>query len=100
MEEVGGVDLNGKAHGTTLLHYTVLMNNVEAVRMLLAETRFTLHNALEGESGTSAVGLAALGGRWDILKELAHHPKVDLAVGGLDLDDLMRYEVCLIIRTF
>ena len=40
------VDLNCKAHGTTLLHYAVLKNNVEAVRMLLAETRFILHNAL------------------------------------------------------
>ena len=94
------VDLNGKAHGRTLLHYAVLKNNVEAVRMLLAETRFILHNALEEKEGTSAVGLAAMGGHWDILKELAHHPKVDLAVSGLDPDDLMRYEVCLIIRTF
>ena len=94
------VDLNCKAHGTTLLHYAVLKNNVEAVRMLLAETRFILHNALEEKEGTSAVGLAAMGGHWDILKELAHHPKVDLAVSGLDPDDLMRYEVCTIIRTF
>ena len=94
------VDLNCKAHGTTLLHYAVLMNNVEAVRMILAETRFILHNAVEEEEGTSAVGLAAFRGHWDILKELAHHPKVDLAVGGLDPDDLMKYEVCMIIRTF
>ena len=94
------VDLNCKAHDATILHFAVLTNNVEAVRMILAETRFTLHNALEEEEGMSAVGLAAFGSHWDILKELAHHPKVDLAVGGLDPDDLMKYEVCTIIRTF
>ena len=94
------VDLNCKAHGTTILHFAVLTNNVEAVRMILAETRFILHNALEEKEGTSAVGLAVIKGRWDILKELAHHPKVDLDVGGLGPDDLMKYEVFMIIRTF
>ena len=56
----------------------------------MAETRFTSHNALIEDKGTSAVGLAAIKGYWDILKELAEHPKVDLAVCDLRPADLKR----------
>ena len=60
------------------------------MRRILAETRFTSHNALIEDRGTSAVGLAAIKGYWDILKELAEHPKVDLAVCDLRPADLKR----------
>ena len=86
------VDVNSKRGplGSTVLHEAVFKNNIEAVRMILAESRFTSHNALIEDRGTSAVGLAAIKGYWDILKELAEHPKVDLAVCDLRPADLKR----------
>ena len=89
---IGRVDVNSKRGplGSTVLHDAVFKNNIEAVRMILAETRFTSHDALIEDRGTSAVGLAAIKGYWDILKELAEHPKVDLAVCDLRPADLKR----------
>ena len=86
------VDVNCKRGplGTTVLHMDVINNHLEAVKMILAEPRFTSANALREPEGLSAVGLAAVKGHWDVLKELVHHPSVDLAVSGLGPDDLAR----------
>ena len=86
------VDVNCKrGHlGLTALHTAAFNNNVESVRLILAEPRFTSHNDLDGDDGTTALGLAASEGHWDSVKELVQHPKVDLAAGGLGPDDLIR----------
>ena len=86
------VDLNCKTGlgltGQNVLHGAVIENNIEALRMILADTRFASHNALD-KKGRSAAFIAAVNGYWDIFKELVHHPKVDLAVRGLGPDDLI-----------
>ena len=75
---------------STALHTAAFNNNVEAVRLILAEPRFTSHNNLDGHDGKTALGLAASKGHWDALEELAQDPKVDLAFIGLSPDDLKR----------
>ena len=86
------VDLNCKTElgltGQNVLHGAVIENNIEALRMILADTRFASHNALD-KKGRSAAFIAAINGYWDLFKELVHHPKVDLAVSGLGPDDLI-----------
>ena len=86
------VDVNCKRGnlGSTVLHTAAFNNNVESVRLILAEPCFTSHNDLDGQDGTTALGLAASKGHWDSVKELAQHPKVDLALGGQTPDDLIR----------
>ena len=86
------VDVNCRrgSDGATVLHNAVHNNNVEAVRMILEEPRFTSHNTLEENEGMSALGLAAIKGHWETLKELVQHTKVDFALSGLGLDDLIR----------
>ena len=86
------VDVNCRrgSDGATVLHNAVHNSNVEAVRLILDEPRFTSHNTLEENEGTSALGLAAIKGHWEMLKDLVQHPKVDLALSGLGPDDLIR----------
>lgn len=85
------VDVNYRgSDGATVLHNAVHNNNVEAVRMILEEPRFTSHNTLEENEGISALALAAIKGHWETLKELVQHTKVDFALSGLGLDDLIR----------
>ena len=85
------VDVNCKiGPGVTVLHMAALTNNVQNVKLILAEPRFTSANALNEDEDT-AVTIAASKGNWDVLKELVHHPSIDL--GGKDnngLDELIR----------
>ena len=85
------VDVNCRrsSDGATVLHNAVHNNNVEAVRLILDAPRFTSHNTLEEDEGTSAIGVAAIKCHWEALKELVQHPKVDLALSALGPDDLI-----------
>ena len=77
----------------TLLHHAVAENNVEAVKLMLAEPRFTSADVLDEQAGVAAVRIAAVNGYWAVLKELVLHPSTDLAVkdkDGWSVDDLAR----------
>ena len=66
--------------------------NVEVVRLILAEPRFTSANELDSE-GNTALRNAAVEGLWDVFRELTHHPSIDLGVrdqDGWSVDDLAR----------
>ena len=88
------VDVNCKSgpldplgYRQTILHVAAYKYNVEAVKLILAEPRFI--------SDISVVWVAVITGhmvgQWDVLKELVHHPGIDLGEkDGLDLDDLIR----------
>ena len=83
------VDVNckGGARGANILHAAVAFyNDTEVVKLILREPRFTSANVLD-EMGCTAVTAAMFEGKWDALKELVHHPSVDL---GVNLDDLAR----------
>ena len=89
------VDVNCKLGplGTTVLHMAAAKNNLEVTKLILAEPRFTLHNALVSLEERSALSIAAIKGNWDVLKELVHHPSIDLDVkhkNGLTVNDLLR----------
>ena len=79
--------------GTTVLHMAAAKNNLEVTKLILAEPRFTFHNALVSMEERSALSIAAIKGHWDVLKELVHHPSIDLDVkhkNGLTVNDLLR----------
>ena len=87
------VDANGSGplgplgYRQTALHVAAYKHNVEAVKLILAEPRLI--------SDISVVWVAVITGhmvgQWDVLKELVHHPGIDLGEkDGLDLDDLIR----------
>ena len=89
------VDVNCKfgSHGRTILHTAAGKNNVEAVKLILAEPRFTSTNSLAEPGGRTPLAIAALKGNWDVFKELVDHPSVDLDVkdkNGLTIDDILR----------
>ena len=87
------VDVNCKiGNGRTVLHVAAFTNSVEKVKLILAEPRFTSANALD-EDECTAVTIAASKGNWDVLKELVHHPSIDLEGedrNGVSLDQLIR----------
>ena len=75
-------------HGSigTVLHRATAYKNVAAVKLILAEPRFTSANALTRltmadapveQKGTAAF-VAAVKCYWEVLKELVHHPSIDL----------------------
>ena len=72
------VDLNcTNQNGTTALHYAVDDDNVEGVRMLLADPRLNTVNHKDKWGRTP--GMAAM--KWksvNALRELVNHPSVDL----------------------
>ena len=72
------VDLNCiLQHGTTALHFAVDGDNVEGVRMLLADPRLNTVNHKDRWGRTP--GMAAM--KWksvNALRELVNHPSVDL----------------------
>ena len=96
------VDVNCKCDPFgTVLHVAAANNNVEAVKLILAESRFTSANELGVAQDPdpdkvyvfTAVTTAASKGNWEVLKELVHRPNIDLGVkdnNGLGLDDLTR----------
>ena len=80
---------------TTILHVAAGISTVEAVKLILAEPRFTSANALaridkfKKAGRITALGVAAAKGNCEIFKELVLHPSVDLDVKnekGLDVD--------------
>ena len=91
-----GVDVNCKHEqlSETVLHQASsgIYYNVEVVRLILAEPRFTSANELDSE-GNTALRNAAVEGLWDVFRELTHHPSIDLGVrdqDGWSVDDLAR----------
>ena len=83
------VDVNCKCGQLrkTILYVAAACNNVEAVRLILAEPHFRA----EGQMGFVATCIAAIDGCWDALKVLVHHPNIDLSVkdkNGVSIDDL------------
>ena len=91
------MDVNCKqtSSGMTALHAAVSAeNNVESVRLILAEPRFTSANERTTDSeNQTAVDIAASERNWDALRYLAQHPKIDLDVKdekGLGIDDMIR----------
>ena len=87
------VDVNCKdEYQQTVLHLAITGKNVEVVRLILAEPRFTSANELDCE-GNTALRNAAVEGLWDVFRELTHHPSIDLGVrdqDGWSVDDLAR----------
>ena len=72
------VDLNCiLQHGTTALHFAVDDDNVEGVRMLLADPRLNTVNHKD-KGGRTPVMLAMNCKKVNILRELVNHPSVDL----------------------
>ena len=83
------VDVNSNyEHGSigTVLHRATAYKNVAAVKLILAEPRFTSANALTRltmadapveQKGTAAF-VAAVKCYWEVLKELVNHPSIDL----------------------
>ena len=106
------VDVNVKdcaTHGRTVLHDAAYSNNVEAVKLILEEPRFTSANVVDehwgrrGRAGThkgnaflgsfTAVSVAVVRSNFNVLKELVHHPSIDLDLkdkDGRGIDDLVR----------
>ena len=91
------MDVNCKqtSSGMTALHAAVSAeNNVESVRLILAEPRFTSANERTTDTeNQTAVDIAASERNWDALRYLAQHPKIDLDVKdkkGLGIDDMIR----------
>ena len=88
------VDINCRhgSCGKTILHGAAWFNNVDAVKLILAEPRFTSANALDCLKHTAVV-VAASEGNWNVFKELVLHPSIDLGgkdKNGASLEDLIR----------
>ena len=86
------VDVNGKcgSHGITILHTAAaLCRNVEVVKLILDEPRFTSANEYNLD-GIPALVIAALKINWDVLEVLVHHPSIELDKYGPCLDNLAR----------
>ena len=87
------IEVNCKhGNGKTILHGAAFFNNVDAVKLILAEPRFTSANVLD-KVGCTAVVVAASEGNWNVFKELVLHPSIDLGgkdKNGASLEDLIR----------
>ena len=80
--------------GNTVLHVATSYNNLEAVKLILAEPRFVSANALTMHNKSTALSSAVFHGYWSILKQLVHHPSIDLDMkqnGEMTIDDLLRF---------
>ena len=84
---------------TTILHVAAGITTVEAVKLILAEPRFTSANALaridkfKKAGRITALGVAAAKGNCEIFKEMVLHPSIDLDVKnevGLNVDDWLK----------
>ena len=94
--EVNHKDLPGM---TTVLHVAAGFSTVEAVKLILAEPRFTSANALaridkfKKAGRITAHGVATAKGNCEIFKEMVLHPSIDLDVKnevGLNVDDWLK----------
>ena len=100
---------DGDKDGRTVLHDAAYANNVEAVKLILEEPRFTSANVVDaqwgrrGRWGTNpdeasmgsfdAVSVAVVKCNFDVLKVLVHHPSIDLDLkdkDGRGVDNLIR----------
>ena len=72
------LDLNcTNVSGRTALHFAVLGDNVEAVRLLLADPRLSTANHKDND-GVTPVMAAVISRKVEALRELVAHPSVDL----------------------
>ena len=72
------VDLNGTdALGKTALHHAAESDNVEGVRLILADPRLSTANH-QDNMGNAPVMVALARNQVDSLRELVSHPSVDL----------------------
>ena len=79
--------------GWTALHMAVIIDNVEGVKLLLADPRL---NTRKDNDGWTPVMTAILHKNVDVLRELVAHPSVDLDARdelGLSLEDRARWEL-------
>ena len=88
------VELNcTDADGDTALHETSLYNNVEAVKLLLADPRLSTANHKNKHGWTPAMS-ALVNVNANVLRELVAHPSVDLNIGWPEtsLEDYARWD--------
>ena len=94
------VDLNGTdALGKTALHQAAESDNVEGVRLLLADSRLSSANRRD-KAGNTPVMLALARNQVDSLRELVAHPSVDLDIKdkeGRSLEEKARWVLKLYI---
>ena len=87
------VDLNcTNSNDSTALHLAAADDNVEGVRLLLNDSRFSTANH-QNNKGETAVMVAVLHNELNALRELVAHPSVDLDVldqDGRSLEELER----------
>ena len=79
--------------GWTALHDAVYNDNVEGVKLLLADPRLNTHNQ-KGKLGWTPVLAAIVQEKVNALRELVAHPSVDLDIRdnlGNSLEDLARW---------
>ena len=91
------LDLNlTDSWGETALHIAVFNDNVEGVKLLLADPRLNTHNHKEKMLGYTPVMTAMVNKNVDALRELVAHPSVDLDTRnnhGMSLEDWARWEL-------
>ena len=87
------VDLNcTNTNGCTALHLAADDDNVEGVRMILDDPRFSAVNH-QNKDGETAVMVAMIHESLNVLRDLVAHPSVDLDMrdrGGRGLEELAR----------
>ena len=93
------LDLNLKDRsGWTALHSAAFYNNVEGVKLLLADPRLNTHNHKDNNGWTPVIA-AIVHENVDTVRELVAHPSVDLDTRnnhGMSLEDWARWEsICL-----
>ena len=89
------VALNCIETGKTALHYAAVGDNVEGVRMLLADPRLNTHNHKNKYGWTPAM-TAFVYKKVNALRELVAHPSVNLDTRnnwGLSLEEFARWEL-------
>ena len=89
------LDLNwANGIGWTALHFAAYYDNVEGVKLLLADPRLNTHNHKDN-LGSTPVMTAIIHKKVNLLRELVANPSVDLDTRdeqGASLEDLARWE--------